>query len=399
MPITLLTSPPGTGKTLKSVEIIFEKLSQGYVVYSNIIGLKIPGVFDLEFNADWRDLDDFKRSMPEHAHKPIYVVIDECHEWFAFGSQFNKTKIKELIEEADSNKKIQFNLLKASKQKFYDLICKVRGIQSTKLEDSDIEEPFYLSPEDYSFYEEQRSSLSMHRHFGFDFLLVTQEVSKLNKTVRDFVSLHMHMRRPFNMPYATIFHFREAQDNIGLLTYRQAERKERFKYPKWLFNFYTSTSVNSIKTNYPWFWIGFLALVISYLLWFGFNFFSNGLFGSKNVEEKQEISQPLEKADIQPNTQNTPISQSVQTVQSIQIQEYQRPAMVIESSTDCRVYNSVGERIITDDPTCKNLSSKTTNLTFSKMDRSGVHSHSNIQNDSSNNLDDSSLHNEKKTYS
>lgn len=403
MPISLLTSPPGTGKTLKSVEIIFQKLSEGYIVYSNIIGLKIPGVLPLDFNADWRDLDDFKRQMPEHADKPIFVVIDECHEWYAFGSQFNKTKIKELTDDANSNRKIQFNLLKSAKQKFSDIICRIRGIDPVVLSDSDIEDPFYLSPEDYSIYEEQRSALSMHRHFGFDFLLVTQEVSKLNKTVRDFVSLHMHMRRPFNMPYATIFHFREAQDNIGLLTYRQAERKERFKYPKWLFNFYTSTNINSIKSNYPWFWIGFLVVVFCALILVAYRILGVGLFNSNtNTEVQAQPSvESVQSVSAAPSIDSSLYKGSVVTTQTIEYQERVRPAMVIESSHECRVFNSNGDRIVTDDATCKNLSSRTTNMTFSKTDRTSIHSHSTQQNDSSFNdsENDSALYNDKKTYS
>lgn len=405
MPISLLTSPPGTGKTLKSVEIIFQKLAEGYIVYSNIIGLKIPGVLPLEFNADWRDLDDFKRHMPEHSDKPIFVVIDECHEWYAFGSHFNKTKIKELTDDATSNKRNQFNLLKAAQQKFTDIISKIRGEESKTILDSDVEEPFYMSPEDYSFYEEQRSALSMHRHFGFDFLLVTQEVSKLNKTVRDFVSLHMHMRRPFNMPYATIFHFREAQDNIGLLTYRQAERKERFKYPKWLFNFYTSTNINSIKSNYPWFWICFLVVVFCALIWVAYRILGVGLFNSNTEVQAQSSVESVQPVTASASIDSSFSKGSVVTTQSVEYQERVRPAMVIESSSECRVFNSSGDRIVTDDATCKNLSSRTTNMTFSKTDRSTIHSHSNIENNRSesnshtSNYNHDSLYNDKKTYS
>ena len=114
------------------------------IVYSNIIGLKIPGVLPLEFNADWRDLDDFKRHIPEHSEKPIFVVIDECHEWYAFGSHFNKTKIKELTDDAISNKRNQFNLLKAAQQKFTDIICIIRGEESKTILDSENNRQEYL---------------------------------------------------------------------------------------------------------------------------------------------------------------------------------------------------------------------------------------------------------------
>ena len=56
----LITAPLGTGKTLKTIELIFEYLNQGREVYTNIIGLKITGVRNIESTPndpfDWRDL-------------------------------------------------------------------------------------------------------------------------------------------------------------------------------------------------------------------------------------------------------------------------------------------------------------------------------------------------------
>lgn len=397
MPISLLTSPPGTGKTLKAVSIILEKLKEGYVVYSNIIGLNVPGVLPLEFNADWRDLDDFKRSFPHLEDKPIFVVVDECHEWFVFGSQFNRTKIKEIQDIAEDNKKTQFKLLKAAKQKFLDCLAIVRKEDKRIVSDDEVEEPYFTSCEDYSVYEEQRSALSMHRHFGFDFLLVTQEVSKLNKTVRDFVSIHMHMIRPFGLPYATVFHFREAQDNLGVLTYSRAEHKERFRYPKYLFDLYISTNINSIKSRIP---KKLLALIFGLLLFIFYIFYS--MYGSyKNHTEPKKDSFSLFQTSQKQQATPTPVANlpnlNIQSgsFDSVQQVEYKRPAMIIESSDDCKVFNTYGERIVVDKNTCKNMNSKASNLSFSKIDYSSKHSHFS---ESSNNSDTTLLSNDSKTY-
>ncbi|WP_372540415.1 zonular occludens toxin domain-containing protein [Acinetobacter pittii] len=40
--LTLISATPGSGKTLKAVELIYECLNNGYVVYSNILGLNDP---------------------------------------------------------------------------------------------------------------------------------------------------------------------------------------------------------------------------------------------------------------------------------------------------------------------------------------------------------------------
>lgn len=59
--LTLISATPGSGKTLKAVEIIYDLLNKGYVVYANILGLKVPGVIDISSQEDWRDLDNFRR--------------------------------------------------------------------------------------------------------------------------------------------------------------------------------------------------------------------------------------------------------------------------------------------------------------------------------------------------
>ena len=338
MPITLLTSPPGTGKTLKAVDIILQKLNEGYVVFSNILGLKIPYVFNLEIDSDWRDLDNFKRLNPDLSEKSIFVVIDECHEWKAFGSHFTKTKLGK----------------------------------------------------DFDYYEDQRLALSMHRHFGYDFLLITQNASRVFPAVRDFTSTHLHMIRPFGMKYATIYRWREVQDNIGRLAIQDAEHKERFKYPKYLFKLYTSSEIHTVKAKLPYFWISILLLIILVIFYVLYQLFGVGLFNKNKEIETQSENHLVVNASAEP----------VKIQQVSQSEENLRIAMIIESSSDCKAYNSSGDRIVIDIDTCKTINSRPTNMSFSKNDRSNIHSHL----DSSTEVDqshviDNSLFNETKTYS
>ena len=89
----LITATPGSGKTLFAIQKIYEHLNKGHVVYSNIAGLRIPGVIAIETNTDWRDLDHFKRTHPLMADTPIAVFYDEAHEHPAFDAedtQFNE---------------------------------------------------------------------------------------------------------------------------------------------------------------------------------------------------------------------------------------------------------------------------------------------------------------------
>lgn len=73
--LTLISATPGSGKTLKAVEIIYELLNKGYVVYANILGLKVPGVIDISSQEDWRDLDNFRRQKPGMEKTPIAVFM------------------------------------------------------------------------------------------------------------------------------------------------------------------------------------------------------------------------------------------------------------------------------------------------------------------------------------
>ncbi len=67
----LISAPPRTGKTLKAIEIIFKHLNQGRVVYTNIVGINIPGVItftsEMQNPHDWRDLPNDSVFMATYA--------------------------------------------------------------------------------------------------------------------------------------------------------------------------------------------------------------------------------------------------------------------------------------------------------------------------------------------
>jgi zona occludens toxin len=71
--ITLITGIPGAGKTLRAVELLQDALKSGRQCFSDIEGLKLPGVMPAP--DDWRELPDGS-----------YIVYDECHRrWPATG--------------------------------------------------------------------------------------------------------------------------------------------------------------------------------------------------------------------------------------------------------------------------------------------------------------------------
>ena len=107
----LISAPIRTGKTLISIELIFEYLNQGRQVYSNIVGLKVPGVIHINSNLqtpfDWRDLPN-----------DSVLLYDEAHEHPAFSERDLLKNLTIPEYEADLKKLIKDN---ASKVKIADL--------------------------------------------------------------------------------------------------------------------------------------------------------------------------------------------------------------------------------------------------------------------------------------
>ena len=225
----LITAPVGTGKTLKCMEIIFAYLNEGREVYTNIIGLKITGVRLVEstfyYPFDWRDL-------------PIGAVLvwDEAHEHPAYAE-------RDLLK----NYKIEFyenEIFKASKLDIPDTKKKSLIAQLEK---------------DYSRALRERKeqildiglTMSMHRQFGIEIVLVTQNPTKLNKDVLGNVTIHHVMRRKFGFDAANIWTFGEAMTTWGKSVADSALVKNYWRFPKHLYKFYISSEEHNVKKYFP----------------------------------------------------------------------------------------------------------------------------------------------------
>ena len=146
----LITAPLGTGKTLKTIELIFEYLNQGRLVYTNIIGLKIPGVISINSNIndplDWRDLPD-----------GCVIIIDEAHEHPALSERDLLKNLKIDYYESELKRLADIDAPKtqiAELEKLYSKVLKRR-----KEEILDIEFCRVLRDED-----NLSTELPVHRH-------------------------------------------------------------------------------------------------------------------------------------------------------------------------------------------------------------------------------------------
>src|SRR5690606_699378 len=94
-------------------------------------------------------------------------------------------------------------------------------------------------------------SMSMHRHFNQEIVLITQNPTKLNKDVLGNVTIHHVMRRKFGFEAATIWTFGEAMTTWGKSVADGALVKKQWKFPKHLFKFYKSAEGHNVQKYFP----------------------------------------------------------------------------------------------------------------------------------------------------
>lgn len=225
----LITAPLGTGKTLYTIQLIFEYLNQGRPVYSNIVGLKVVGVINVDSTAqspfDWRDL-------PNDA----VLFFDEAHEHPAFSE---RDLLKNLTIDEYEKRLKDVETLDLTDTKKKSLIATIereyaKALRRKKEEILDI-----------------GLSMSMHRHFGQEIVLITQNPTKLNKDVLHNVTIHYVMRRKFGFEAANIWTFGEAMTTWGKSVADSALEKRYWRFPKHLYKFYVSSEKHNMKKYFP----------------------------------------------------------------------------------------------------------------------------------------------------
>lgn len=253
----LITAPVGTGKTLQCMELIFQYLNEGREVFTNIIGLKITGARLVTstpyYPFDWRDLPD-----------GAVLIWDEAHEHPAFSER---------------------DLLKNYKIEFYE--NEIFQAEKLDLPDSKKKSLIAQIEKDYAKALRQRKeqimdiglSMSMHRQFGMEIVLVTQNPSKLNKDVLGNITIHHVMRRKFGFEGANIWTFGEAMTTWGKSVADAALVKKYWRFPKHLYKFYISAEQHNVKKYFP---KKYYAYALIPLLFFGYAYSKangTGFFG------------------------------------------------------------------------------------------------------------------------
>ncbi|KXZ67581.1 Zonular occludens toxin (Zot) [Acinetobacter venetianus] len=307
----LISAPIRTGKTLLAIQFIFEELNKGRVVYTNIVGIKIPGVISVSSSIgepfDWRDLPN-----------DSVLVWDEAHEHPSFSEkdllkdfQIDETLFDERINLIESRTDVSTII----KKQLIDNVNRERknALIKKKEQIKDIGQ-----------------ALLMHGHFGIEIYFITQRVTKLNTDVLASVTNHYVLRRKFGIDAAIIWEFGEAITTWSKSAADTALNKKVWRYPKHLYNFYVSSEKHNVKKTFPLKYLA-IALIPIALFLNGFNDAKNsnffGFFGKKEEPQLQNDQQ---------NSQNQMSQQNLQTQDS-------------EKEIDCNIYQNIHL------PECQNL--------------------------------------------
>lgn len=211
--ITLVTGSPGHGKTQRALWMLLNDLRFKGRV---VLYANVRGlIVDDPRIANWIPLEDIKQW--DTAPQGAIIFVDECHQSGFFP---------------------------------------VRGVGKP---------PKHIE------------DLATHRHLGLDFLLVTQNGKNMDVFVRRLVELHVHCKRPAQLPYTNIYEFQGFTDRDDHIPTDSALRHERWKLDKDIWSLYESTVENTAKSKLPrivW------ALPVLALLAFGSVYFMYSSFKS-----------------------------------------------------------------------------------------------------------------------
>lgn len=93
-------------------------------------------------------------------------------------------------------------------------------------------------------------ALAKHRHLGIDIVLITQSPMLVDSFVRRLVDRHFHVVRKFGTQFATIHEFANGcRDDVH--KNRKDSIRHEWRYPKEVFEWYTSAEKHTVKRRIP----------------------------------------------------------------------------------------------------------------------------------------------------
>lgn len=114
--------------------------------------------------------------------------------------------------------------------------------------------------------------LTIHRHRGFDFYLITQSANLLHVQIKDLIGLHWHITVPWGW-VSKVYQYGSFRQNPNAVSIKMAaERKMNFSPPDRLFKLYKSTTINTHQKRIPYKTLAvFGALILASIILFLFS--------------------------------------------------------------------------------------------------------------------------------
>ena len=107
------------------------------------------------------------------------------------------------------------------------------------------------------------SFLKIHRHYGFDFIFITQSQKDLNIDIRNLVENHFRVNRPFGTQKSFVNHYLGAETSENKQPVKQSSKP--FVLDKRFFEVYKSASIHNYKSSIPKKYYIFIALFIIFI--------------------------------------------------------------------------------------------------------------------------------------
>ena len=134
--------------------------------------------------------------------------------------------------------------------------------------------------------------LAEHRRRGFDFFLITQHPNNIDAFVRRLIGApgwHRHIKRASGAPLVSLLEWPATNSNCEKHGSGESGQTTMVTYPKEVYSWYVSTSLNTAKVKIP-FQVKVLAacaLVFPALLWYGWTSFMGAQgAGLKALQDK-----------------------------------------------------------------------------------------------------------------
>jgi len=107
------------------------------------------------------------------------------------------------------------------------------------------------------------SFLKIHRHYGFDFIFITQSQKDLNIDIRNLVENHFRVNRPFGTQKSFVNHYLGAETSENKQPVKQSSKP--FVLDKRFFEVYKSASIHNYKSSIPKKYYVFIALFVTFI--------------------------------------------------------------------------------------------------------------------------------------